>query len=137
MREVRGDPAFLDDPRSPTTITSVGQRLLSVADNPPRDITFFMVQDGQHQRLRHGRPATSFIHNGLAALTQTNPELAGVMAHELSHIPQKHQARMIAMRAAGSGHRLAALALALLASRSNSRLERPGDGSRARRRHGL
>jgi len=119
MREVRNDPAFLDDPEVTDYITSVGQRLLSVADNPPQDITFFMVKDDSINAFAMVGGHV-FIHTGLLLLTQDESELAGVMAHELSHILQKHQARMIRDAARGQWTSLAALAVALLAARSGS-----------------
>ena len=119
MREVRTDPAFLDDPEVTDYITSVGQRLLSVADNPPHDITFFMVQDDSINAFAMVGGHV-FIHTGLLLLTQDESELAGVMAHELSHVLQRHQARMIRDASRGQWTSLAALALALLASRSGS-----------------
>ncbi|MFZ3323183.1 MAG: M48 family metalloprotease [Usitatibacter sp.] len=119
MREVRNDPSFLDDPEVTDYITSVGQRLLSVADNPPPDITFFMVKDDSINAFAMVGGHV-FIHTGLLLLTQDESELAGVMAHELSHVLQKHQARMIRDASRGQWTSLAALALALLASRSNS-----------------
>jgi predicted Zn-dependent protease len=60
------------------------------------------------------------VHTGLILLTQNESELAGVMAHEISHILQRHQARMIHGQSRTQWTSLAALALALLASRSNS-----------------
>ncbi|HEY2627686.1 MAG TPA: M48 family metalloprotease [Usitatibacter sp.] len=117
MREVRNDPQFLDDPEITDYITSLGQRLLSVADNPPPDITFFMVKDDSINAFAMVGGHV-FIHSGLLLLTQDESELAGVMAHELSHILQKHQARMIRDASRGQWASMAALALALLASRS-------------------
>ena len=119
MREVRNDPAFLDDPEVTDYITSVGQRLLSVADNPPPDITFFMVKDDSINAFAMVGGHV-FIHTGLLLLTQDESELAGVMAHELSHVLQKHQARMTRDASRGQWTSLAALAVALLAARSNS-----------------
>ena len=119
MREVRNDPSFLDDPEITDYITSVGQRLLSVADNPPPDITFFMVKDDSINAFAMVGGHV-FIHTGLLLLTQDESELAGVMAHELSHILQKHQARMIRDASRGQWTSLAALAVALLAARSGN-----------------
>jgi predicted Zn-dependent protease len=117
MREVRVDPAYLDDPEITDYVTSVGQKLLSVAENPPHDITFFMVQDDTINAfaLVGGHVG---VHTGLLTLTQNESELAGVMAHELAHVLQKHQARMIHGASRAQWTSLAALALAILASRS-------------------
>src|SRR5262249_7426527 len=46
MREVRSDPAFVDDPEIFDYVNSLGQRLLGAIDGPPRrDIDFFVVRD--------------------------------------------------------------------------------------------
>src|SRR5512132_2716064 len=45
MREVRTDPSVLDDPDVVDYVSSLGNRLLAVADPPRRDISFFVVQD--------------------------------------------------------------------------------------------
>jgi len=119
MREVRVDPAYVDDPELTDYVTSVGQRLLAVADNPPHDMTYFVVRDDTVNAfaLVGGHIG---IHTGLIALTQNESELAGVMAHETGHILQKHQARMIHSASRAQWTSLAALALAVLASRSAS-----------------
>lgn len=119
MREVRADPAYVDDPELTDYVTSVGQRLLAVADNPPRDMTYFVVRDDTVNAfaLVGGHIG---IHTGLIALTQNESELAGVMAHETGHILQKHQARMVHSASRAQWTSLAALALAVLASRSAS-----------------
>jgi len=69
MREVRVDPAYLDDPEITDYVTSVGQKLLSVAENPSHDITFFMVQDDTINAfaLVGGHVG---VHTGLLTLTQ-------------------------------------------------------------------
>ena len=60
------------------------------------------------------------FNSGLIIAAQSESELAGVMAHEIAHVTQKHLARMIS----GQQHislitSIAALAIAILASRSN------------------
>jgi len=119
MREVRVDQAYVDDPELTDYVTSVGQRLLAVADNPPHDMTYFVVRDDTVNAfaLVGGHIG---IHTGLIALTQNESELAGVIAHETGHILQKHQARMIHSASRAQWTSLAALALAVLASRSAS-----------------
>ena len=81
MREVRADPAYVDDPELTDYVTSVGQRLLAAADNPPHGMTYFVVRDDTVNAfaLVGGHIG---IHTGLIALTQNESELAGVMAHE-------------------------------------------------------
>jgi predicted Zn-dependent protease len=118
MREVRVDASVVDDPDIVDYVSSVGSRLLAVVDGPRRDIDFFVVNDESVNAfaLVGGHIG---VHTGLLILTQNESELAGVMGHEISHIVQKHQARMYAGQGRSQWTSLAALALALLASRSS------------------
>jgi len=119
MREVRIDKDFIDDPEIYDYINSLGQRLLAVADPPRREIDFFVVRDETINAfaLVGGHIG---VHTGLFTLTQSESELAGVLAHEIAHILQKHQARVLAGQARSSWTSLAALALALIAARSGT-----------------
>jgi predicted Zn-dependent protease len=119
MREIRSDPQYLDDAEIADYVKSLGARLVAVTDVPRRDLEFFAILDEQINAfaLVGGHIG---IYTGLIALTSTESELAGVMAHEISHITQRHQARsMHGQRGAQIGA-LAALALAILASRGSS-----------------
>lgn len=60
------------------------------------------------------------FNSGLIMTAQSESELAGVMAHEISHVTQKHLARMISTQKYSMATTLASLALAVLASRANS-----------------
>ena len=117
MREVRVDKDYIDDPEIHDYINSLGQRLLAAADPPRREIDFFVVRDETINAfaLVGGHIG---VHSGLVLLTQSESELAGVIAHEIGHVLQKHQARALAGQARSSWTSLAALALALIASRS-------------------
>ena len=45
MRDVRIDPAYIDDPDVTDYIRALGSRLLLGVEGPRRDIAFFVVQD--------------------------------------------------------------------------------------------
>src|SRR5205085_9046906 len=61
------------------------------------------------------------VHLGLIGLTSTRDELASVLAHEMSHVSQRHIARSITGDSKRSLVGLAALVLGMLAaSRSRS-----------------
>ena len=118
MREIRVDPAYLKDPDVADYVRSLGHRLLGVADNA-RELSFFAVDDDNVNAfaLVGGHIG---VHTGLILLTQNESELAGVMAHEIAHILQRHQARTMAGQSRMSWTSIAALALAVLASRGSS-----------------
>ena len=117
MRDVRVDKDYIDDAEIADYINALGQRLLAVSEGPRKDIDFFVVRDEQVNAfaLVGGHIG---VHTGLVLLTQSESELAGVIAHEIAHILQKHQARVLAGQSRSSWTSLAALALALIASRS-------------------
>ena len=60
------------------------------------------------------------INTGLILLTQSESELAAVLAHEITHVTQRHMARSVSGQQRGFLYMLAALAVAIAASRSNS-----------------
>jgi beta-barrel assembly-enhancing protease len=129
MREIRRDPDYLDDPVLLEYIESLWQPLLAQAranGNIPADIDQrfawepFLVRD---------RAINAFalpggyvgVYLGLIGLTASRDELASVLAHELSHVTQRHIARSIAVGKRQSLIGAAAMILGVLAAaRSNS-----------------
>jgi len=59
------------------------------------------------------------VNTGLILLAQNESELASVLAHEISHVTQRHMARMIDNQKNSMLMTLAGLALAVLASRAS------------------
>jgi predicted Zn-dependent protease len=129
MAEIKRDPAYLDDPLLLDYVRSLWRPLLEAARergdiSAELDQAFsweiFLVQD---------RSVNAFalpggyvgVHLGLMAVTATRDELAAVLAHELSHVSQRHIARGM-----GSASRQGALGVAamllgvLIAARSNN-----------------
>jgi predicted Zn-dependent protease len=60
------------------------------------------------------------VNTGLILLTQNESELASVLAHEITHVTQNHMARFLENQKSSLLMSLAALAVALIAARSNS-----------------
>ena len=119
MRDVRGDPDYIDDPEIADYINSLGQRLLSAADGPHRNIDFFVVRDDTINAF--AMPGGHIgVHSTLFLLTDNESELAGVIGHEIGHILQHHAARSIYGQRGVQFASLAALALAILASRGGN-----------------
>lgn len=121
MREIRADSSYLDDPEVTDYLSRLGYRLISAAGQTNSDTSFefFAIDDSSINAFALPGGFIGF-HSGLITAAQSESELAGVMAHEIAHVTQKHLARMIAgssyMGLIGS---IAALAIAILASRSN------------------
>jgi len=129
MREVRRDPAYLDDPVLLDYINSLWQPLVQAArargDIGPDTASLFPYE----AFLVRDRSVNAFalpggyvgVHLGLIAITATPDELASVLAHELAHVTQRHIARGVTAQSRSSTLGLAAMLLGLLvASRANS-----------------
>lgn len=97
MCEIRAAGMFHTDPLVQEYVRYVGNRLTPYMSMPYSDmqIKFFAVQDDSLNAFAFfdGHVA---VHSGLIKSTETESELAGVMAHELAHISQQHSIRMMA-----------------------------------------
>jgi predicted Zn-dependent protease len=78
-----------------------------------RQFTFFMVNDSSINAFA-GPGGYIGINTGLLTAAKSESELAGVMAHEIAHVTQRHLARGFEASDRMSGPRLAAMAAALL-----------------------
>jgi len=118
MRDVYADPRYLDDPEIESYLNQLGYKLVSVSTRNQREFTFFVVNDPSINAF--AMPGVNIgVHTGLLLAAQSESELAGVVAHEIAHVTQDHIARMVASQSQSYWPTMAALALALLASRSN------------------
>ena len=121
MRDVYVDPRYLDDPEIEAYLNQLGYKLVSVSSRNQREFTFFVVNDPSINAF--AMPGGNIgVHTGLLLAAQSESELASVVAHEISHVTQDHIARMIASQSQSYWPTMAALALALLAARSNPNL---------------
>jgi beta-barrel assembly-enhancing protease len=119
MQEIYADPHYLDDPVIETYLNDLGYRLVSNSAGNQRVFDFFVLQDPTINAF--ALPGGHIgVHTGLISTAQSEAELAAVLAHEISHVTQQHLARMIASQDRSFWPTMAALAVAILASRSNS-----------------
>lgn len=118
MLEIRRDPAYIDDPEVAGYLSQLGQRLAGQVESNRRSFEFFAVRDGM---LNAFAMPGGFIgvHSGLILAARTESELAGVLAHEISHVTQSHLARMFGQQGQAQMATLLSLAVAVLAARSN------------------
>ena len=121
MQQVRADRAYLDDPVATDYLNDLGNRLASASPDSRQSFDFFLMQDSSVNAF--ALPGGFIgVHTGLLLTAQTESELAGVLAHEVAHVTQRHLARMIATQERNSLLSLAAMALGILAARSNAQL---------------
>ncbi len=121
MREIRADSSYYDDAEVTDYVTRVGNRLLSRGTTTRQSFEFFMVRDPQINAF--ALPGGYIgVHTGLLLAAQSESELAGVMAHEIAHITQRHIARMISQQQGSQWLSIATLVVAILAARANSQV---------------
>ena len=129
MRQIRVDPDYVDDPLLLEYLETVWQPLVA-ASRSLGNITADLDQRFAWEPFLVRDPSVNAfalpggfvgVHLGLIAMTTTRDELASVLAHEMSHVSQRHIARSISGDSKRSLVGLAALVLGLLAaSRSHS-----------------
>ena len=94
MRTARSQLNVLDDPVLSEYVTTLGNRLLAHADHVNFPFTFFVVNDPSlnASAFLGGKVA---INTGLFNYAMTEDEFASVIAHEISHVTQRHIARFV------------------------------------------
>lgn len=121
MREIRESRDYLDDPVLTDYLNRLGDRLAVASSDTGRRFEFFAVKDASINAF--ALPGGFIgVHTGLISAARTESELAGVLAHEIAHVTQKHIARMVDAQKTSTLTSLAALAIAILAARSNSQM---------------
>lgn len=123
MREIRADKSLVRDPEITDYINNLGYRLVAQSAGMGQDFEFFVLRDPS---LNAFALPGGFIgvHTGLILAAQSESELASVLAHEIAHVTQAHIARIIAKSEQTNILSMAALALAMLAARSNPQIAR-------------
>jgi len=111
MQSLRAKGMLHDDLLVTGYIESLGSRLAANSGLGPGAITFFVVRDRAINAFAAPGGVIG-IHTGLILASQTESELAAVIAHELAHVSQRHMARTYE----AAGQMQIANAVALLAA---------------------
>jgi beta-barrel assembly-enhancing protease len=77
------------DPEIKNYIQSLGDRLAANSDTPQQHFTFFVVDENVINAFA-GPGGFIGVNSGLILLTEQESELASVIAHEISHVTQRH-----------------------------------------------
>ena len=94
MRDIRRSGALVEDPQVNEYINEIGHRIAAHANDGEYEFTFFVVNDPRINAF--ALPGGYIgIHTGLLEATRNEDELAGVLAHEVAHVTQRHIARAI------------------------------------------
>jgi beta-barrel assembly-enhancing protease len=119
MRELRAAGVVLNDPEVNAYLNELGQRILSANPEIRQPFEFFAVGDPAVNAF--AMPGGFIgVNMGLVLLTQTESELASVIAHEIAHVTQKHYARQLDDQRKNAWMQIAGLAGAVLAARAGN-----------------
>ncbi len=93
MKELQRAQAISDDAYVSEYLQGLGYRLIATQGQAQSDYQFFVVKD---RSINAFALPGGFIgvNVGLILATDSESELAGVLAHEIGHVQQKHIARM-------------------------------------------
>ncbi|MCK5661829.1 MAG: M48 family metallopeptidase, partial [Thiotrichaceae bacterium] len=94
LRELRSSGDIIEDPELSTWIRSVGNRITSNAPQSPTPF-YFVISRDQSVNAFATLGGVIVVNAGLILRTESESELAAVMAHETAHVTQRHIPRMI------------------------------------------
>jgi len=94
MRSLRNQVTFSDEPSVQYYIKSLGEQLAAQSDIPAQDFEFFVI-DNPTLNAFAGPDGKIGIHTGLIEKTESEGELAAVLAHEIAHVSQRHLMRQL------------------------------------------
>jgi predicted Zn-dependent protease len=94
LRQLREAGQVVEDPEINEYLQGLGMRLASQAHEGAHRFTFFAVRDSSINAF--ALPGGFIgVNAGLVSATKSEAELAGVLAHEIAHVTQRHIARSI------------------------------------------
>lgn len=118
MQALKRQATFVTHPLLNHYVQSLGERLAGASGWNAYPFHFTIIQDDSINAFAAPGGYIS-LFSGLILRTDNENELAGVMAHEMAHVTQRHIARMIAGSSTMSLTTLAALAAAILVGGSS------------------
>jgi len=116
---LRASLDFVDDLQIEHYVNSLGQRLVSQSDAASKQFRFFVINANQINAFA-GPDAYIGVNSGTLLAAQNESQLAGVMAHEIAHVAQRHIARTIDRSGKTTAASVATLIAAILVGSQDS-----------------
>ena len=118
MREIRTtEPNFVDDAEINEYLNTLGFKLLGAIPGSRQDFEFFAVREPSINAFALPGGFVG-MHTGLLTAADSESEVASVLAHEITHVTQRHIARLFGAQKQMQIPAMIAMAAALLAARS-------------------
>ena len=119
LSQMRKQANIINDPEIETYIQSIGYRLVSHSDNNTQQFTFFIINDATINAFAAPGGIVG-INSGTIISSSNESELAGVLAHEIAHVTQKHMSRSFEMQSRMSIPMMAAMLGAIILATQNA-----------------
>ncbi|MBQ4829969.1 M48 family metalloprotease [Alteromonas sp. CI.11.F.A3] len=118
MRQMRGQSPLIADPVLDEYLQDLGNRLVIHAENAKFPFRFFWVDNDAINAFAFFGGHIG-VHTGLMRRANTESELASVLAHEISHVTQRHIARSMQAQQRSSPLAIASLIGGVLIAMAN------------------
>ena len=92
VRQLRGSAPLVNDPLLVQYINGLGMRLVAHADSVRTPFHFFLINNDEINAFAFFG-GNVVLHTALFRYADNESQLASVMAHEISHVTQRHLAR--------------------------------------------
>lgn len=120
MNDIRQrEPTYLDDAELGDYLNRLAARLLAAGNVREVEVRLFAIDNPTINAFAMFGGFIG-INTGLVLAAQQESEVAGVLAHEIAHVTQRHLARQIAQQKQVALGSMVGIALAILAARSNA-----------------
>ena len=118
MRDIRfNEPSFVDDPEINEYLNTLGEKLLSAIPGGRQDFEFFAIREPTINAFAFPGGFVG-VHTGLLTAADSESEVASVLAHEITHVTQRHIARLFGAQQQMQIPTMIAMVAAILAARS-------------------
>ena len=118
MRQMRGQAPVIDDPVLTEYIQDLGNRLVLQAENTKFPFEFFIINNSAMNAFAFYGGHVG-VHSGIITRADTESEVASVLAHEVTHVTQRHLARRALSQQRSSPLQIASMLGSILLAMAN------------------
>ena len=118
MRQMRGQAPVIDDPVLTEYIQDLGNRLVLQAENTKFPFEFFIINNSVMNAFAFYGGHVG-VHSGIITRADTESEVASVLAHEVTHVTQRHLARRALSQQRSSPLQIASMLGSILLAMAN------------------
>ena len=118
MRDIRRDPRYLEDAEVTSYLDTLGDKLVNALPGADEPFQFFAMRDPTINAFALPGGFVG-VDTGLINIADNESELASVLAHEITHVTQRHIVRLLAEQQKMQLPTMAAMVAAILLGNSS------------------